>query len=463
LLSRYSDREDLWVRVLMTEFRGMPQGPDQSHFLNQQQPLILERAQQERSNVVLQWLYAHSLLRQNKVDSARIRLQEIVDRSPAFELAFRSLAEVELKSCRADSALDLGRWSVSLAQPADRPQAYAVLSKAYWLAKKLDTAKLILDFALNRYPSDTSLLAAKAQFLESNGDLEAARLTLEKWGTVHKEDVRPRLWLSNLGRNPLPQCLGKGSGRANPTANVQADWSQLGALIDTLIREDSTNTILYSLAARYALLAGQTDQAMVSIQAGLGFDSTDKRLLAMRRLAENSVQTAPSQGKTLSKSEMQNGSSGQVLFGEYLVPWGAGRADFFQVYDGSRFRTRDSSLFLTDETMGSLRQRLAIRFDSTGFYQMTGVIIDHTRNADPLGRVLRHKSQNAGAPIPSSDLKCGSQQWNVFSWESSEMTELVAQPVSRSWEVRLLRLWGKKRTGNETLCALLDRIEGSTR
>jgi hypothetical protein len=463
LMSRYPDREDVLLRILAQELSGMSQGPDQSRFLNMRHGWLMEQARLSNATHI-QWIAALSQIRQGQLDSAQLRLAEILEQSPAFEPAYRNLAELKIRACQADTALELARWSVSLSHSAMRPQAYALLSRAFWTHKQLDSAKLVVEFALNQYPADTSLLAAKSQLSEWQGDLESARLTLEKWGTLHPKDSRPRLLLGTLGRNPMPQCAGQGAGRVAPDANSQADWAQLGALIDTLIREDSTNAVLYALAARYAILAQEPGRATAAVQAGLSYDSTDKRLLALRLLAERAQVQNPGKesGTTLAKSDAST-PKGPVMFGEYLVPWGSGRADFFRSYDPSKFRTRDSLVFFADESFEGLRQRSAVLFDSTGLYMITGVLIDNTRNGDPLGRVLRHKSQNAGSPIPTENLKCGNQTWHVFSWETADQTEVVAQLTTRSWEVRHMRLWGKRRSGDEGLCSFLTRIEATTR
>ncbi|MGL1935274.1 MAG: tetratricopeptide repeat protein [Fibrobacterales bacterium] len=396
----------------------------------------------------------------NNNDQALKSFEKSIELSPIFAPSYYELALINLQGKKYSSSLEYLKYSITLDTESLEKQ-YSMLAHIYHNTADLDTCFRVVNYAIDQFPYNTSLLYLKGLLLEYDGDVDEARETYNKILKLDPQNSEAQKAITTLGQK-IPPIKSKPSVEGSSVNSI--------ALLDSLVNDRPKNGWLrYALGVAY-LNSGNSDKAEIE------FDKA--------RLYEASLQTLNSEGKTfevanakkkevvkpvikksskelaLEKqvkemiSQSENKvievkkkksvlSEGKVELGHFLVPWGATEKEFFKRYPISDFKKIKYGIYKETFYVDDILHEHVVRFNKKGFWGVHVYLTDTTKAyIDLLGSTIRANARISGSGTHLGEKKCpGFKSFESFTWnKTKDNYELITQFAGKSWQVRMMRM-----------------------
>ena len=376
---------------------------------------------------------AEQLLRKRgSADEAVSWARKVVAAASSDPTARSLLARAHLAAHAPDSAVRQAAWAVTLSPAAARGEAYALLAEAHHMAGRLDSARVVCDFALPLFPMEKRLLLLRARLWEYDDELDQARAIYSRLVGLYPTDPEVSQAFATLGRKKAPSL-----------ERLASCGSDMRSVFDELSRRYQNDAeisgLLFELRSRLGL-----DEFVASAGAEEPDASSSDDDLA----------------GAVERSMHEAYENGQDRFGHFRVRWGVSESEFLHQVDSTRFRRLAPGVWRTERRDGGHIHFITVHLKD-GYRKVQLLVADTTgRPGDLLGHALRALTRRSGNPRATGETACpGMEPFQGFVWENQDDFTLMAQFAKSASQVRLVRMSPDALPQPFSLCAVAAELK----
>lgn len=364
-------------------------------------------------------------------------------------------AELLHKNSNLRDAASECRAAISLSS-GDSQRAFELLAKVYHDDGILDSAALVVDYALTQFPLSSELMLLRGYLAEYNGKFDVAEKTYQRILAFRPDYEKARRAMATIGEKTAPGKNGHYAGSSRDRAQVACD------ILAPLVERYPENLPLREAMGTAYMKAHMFDMARREFNYILKNDpeypdikSRLNELEQVRRVAIEEYNN----GLTANLNRAVDSLRGSMMperkhdfstkLGHYLVRYGASSQEFFKKYSASNFK--QVKRFVWQETFyeSPYHHTYTVVFDSLNrFREVHVVVFDSASNSNHLGvapeiftRLLKQNSRISGISNNTGETDCGDGViMDAAVWETRDNFEILARIVGKPAEVRMVRL-----------------------
>lgn len=364
-------------------------------------------------------------------------------------------AELLHKNSNLRDAASECRAAISLSS-GDSQRAFELLAKVYHDDGILDSAALVVDYALTQFPLSSELMLLRGYLAEYNGKFDVAEKTYQRILAFRPDYEKARRAMATIGEKTAPGKNGHYAGSSRDRAQVACD------ILAPLVERYPENLPLREAMGTAYVKAHMFDMARREFNYILKNDpdypdikSRLNELEQVRRVAIEEYNN----GLTANLNRAVDSLRGSMMperkhdfstkLGHYLVRYGASSQEFFKKYSASNFK--QVKRFVWQETFyeSPYHHTYTVVFDSLNrFREVHVVVFDSASNSNHLGvapeiftRLLKQNSRISGISNNTGETDCGDGViMDAAVWETRDNFEILARIVGKPAEVRMVRL-----------------------
>ena len=364
-------------------------------------------------------------------------------------------AELLLKNSNMKDAANECRAAISLSS-GDSQRAFELLAKVYHDDGILDSAALVVDYALTQFPLSSELMLLRGYLAEYNGKFDVAEKTYQRILAFRPDFEKARRAMATIGEKTAPGKNGHYAGSSRDRAQVACDI--LAPLVERYpenlpLREALgtayTKAHMFDMARREFNYILKNDPDYPDIKSRLN-ELEQVRKAAIEEynngLTANLNRAVDSLRESMMPEQKHDFST---KLGHYLVRYGASSQEFFKKYSASNFK--QVKRFVWQETFyeNPYHHTYTVVFDSLNrFKEVHVVVFDSASNSNHLGvapeiftRLLKQNSRISGISNNTGETDCGDGVvMDAAVWETRDNFEILARIVGKPAEVRMVRL-----------------------
>lgn len=411
--------------------------------------------------LVVRSLYAE---RTGKNLEAIEQAREAREVSPAFAEARLRLGQLLLAAGQPNQADNEARTGISLSRGSD-PRQYALLAQALHQKGELDSCSQVIEYALSKYPSQSTLLLLQGYLLEYAGNFEQAEQYYQRILALRPSDRAALEAMGSLGeKSPPGEQAGKGQ-RLSPRDRAQVAID----ILEPLVSNYPENLPLREALGQAYLKARLFDMARAQFSEIQDLDPEypdiqlrlqEASAVSLNLVAEEEL-TVNLKRSMDSLRQKETEHSPETLLGHYLVRYGAPPKEFFARYPESRFTRLDSMVYQERFIIAPYLHQYTVYFDRKGYYGVHVLVRDtswHSGSSDLLGRILKQNSGISGIGAPTGQSVCDGVAFDGATWESRDNFEILARFEKKPAEVRMMRLDPSHLSSETKLCSYMPYL-----
>ena len=392
---------------------------------------------------------------------------KLVAESPAFAEARLRYADLLLKSGNAEKALNEAKAAISISDGTDA-RAYVSLAFALHKMNNLEECSELVNYAMQRFPSQTDLLLLHGYLSEYDRDFDTAQRDYKKILALRPNDAKAIEAIATLGEKTPGGMV-----------SLKEQVKEAAAIILPLVKEYPENLPLREALGRIYLKARLLREAREQFSEiyAQDFEYPNIRMLLeesseeqQRKFTQPKISQQNSQGlaDSLAKTfvamrESQNFDYDEL--GRYFVHYGASFKEFFSKYSVTRFKKyKDGRTFTERYSLNSFEYANTIYFDSKKtLYAMLSEIsyLDGKNPKDLYGHFLRKEIGILGEEGSVAEAaQCRDDNWSSVIWVSRDNFEIIMQAEKNPNKVYILRLNAKRFPDTGNICSYANMATG---
>ena len=364
-------------------------------------------------------------------------------------------AELLLKNSNMKDAANECRAAISLSS-GDSQRAFELLAKVYHDDGILDSAALVVDYALTQFPLSSELMLLRGYLAEYNGKFDVAEKTYQRILAFRPDFEKARRAMATIGEKTAPGKNGHYAGSSRDRAQVACD------ILAPLVERYPENLPLREAMGTAYMKAHMFDMARREFNYILKNDpdypDIKSRLNELEQVRKAAIEEY-NNGLTANLNRAVDSLRESMMperkhdfstkLGHYLVRYGASSQEFFKKYSASNFK--QVKRFVWQETFyeNPYHHTYTVVFDSLNrFKEVHVVVFDSASNSNHLGvapeiftRLLKQNSRISGISNNTGETDCGDGVViDAAVWETRDNFEILARIVGKPAEVRMVRL-----------------------
>jgi tetratricopeptide (TPR) repeat protein len=376
-------------------------------------------------------------------------------RAPAIYEIRLWYAELLHKNSNLRDAANECRAAISLSS-GDSQRAFELLAKVYHDDGNLDSAALVVDYALTQFPLSSELMLLRGYLAEYNGKFDVAEKTYQRILAFRPDYEKARRAMATIGEKTAPGKNGMYAGSSRDRAQVACDI--LAPLVERYpenlpLREAMgiayTKAHMFDMARREFNYILKNDPDYPDIKSRLN-ELEQVRRAAIEEYNNGLTANLNRAVDSLRESMMpERKHDFSTKLGHYLVRYGASSQEFFKKYSASNFK--QVKRFVWQETFfeSPYHHTYTVVFDSLNrFREVHVVVFDSASSSNHLGvapeiftRLLKQNSRISGISNNTGETDCGNGViMDAAVWETRDNFEILARIVGKPAEVRMVRL-----------------------
>jgi tetratricopeptide (TPR) repeat protein len=364
-------------------------------------------------------------------------------------------AELLLKNSNIKDAANECRAAISLSS-GDSQRAFELLAKVFHDDGVLDSAALVVDYALTQFPLSSELMLLRGYLAEYNGKFDVAEKTYQRILAFRPDYEKARRAMATIGEKTAPGKNGLYAGSSRDRAQVACD------ILAPLVERYPENLPLREAMGTAYMKAHMFDMARREFNYILKNDpdypdikSRLNELEQVRRVAIEEYNNGLTANLNRAVDSLRESMMPErkhdfsTKLGHYLVRYGASSQEFFRKYSASNFK--QVKRFVWQETFyeNPYHHTYTVVFDSLNrFKEVHVVVFDSASNSNHLGvapeiftRLLKQNSRISGISNNTGETDCGDGTiMDAAVWETRDNFEILARIVGKPAEVRMVRL-----------------------
>ena len=364
-------------------------------------------------------------------------------------------AELLHKNSNLRDAANECRAAISLSS-GDSQRAFELLAKVYHDDGILDSAALVVDYALTQFPLSSELMLLRGYLAEYNGKFDVAEKTYQRILAFRPDYEKARRAMATIGEKTAPGKNGHYAGSSRDRAQVACD------ILAPLVERYPENLPLREAMGTAYMKAHMFDMARREFNYILKNDpdypdikSRLNELEQVRRVAIEEYNNGLTANLNRAVDSLRGSMTPErkhdfsTKLGHYLVRYGASSQEFFKKYSASNFK--QVKRFVWQETFyeSPYHHTYTVVFDSLNrFREVHVVVFDSASNSNHLGvapeiftRLLKQNSRISGISNNTGETDCGDGViMDAAVWETRDNFEILARIVGKPAEVRMVRL-----------------------
>lgn len=363
-------------------------------------------------------------------------------------------AELLHKSSNMREATNECRAAISLSS-GDSQRAFELLAKIYHDAGVLDSASIVVDYALTQFPLSSELMLLRGYLAEYNGKFDVAEKTYQRIIAFHPDYEKARRAMATIGEKSAP---GKDSyaGSARDRAQVACDI--LSPLVERYpenlpLREALGIAYLknhmFDRARREFNYIAKNDPEYPDIKTRLSEVEQARRVVIEEYnngLTANLTRAVDSLRETMAPEQKHDFST---KLGHYLVRYGAPSQEFFKKYSMANFKQVRRFVWQESFYESPYMHTYTVVFDSLNRFREVHVsVFDSSSTSNHLGvapeiftRLVKQNTRISGIGNNTGETVCRDDLvMDAVVWETRDNFEILARIVGKPAEVRMVRL-----------------------
>jgi len=363
-------------------------------------------------------------------------------------------AELLHKNSNMKEATNECRAAISLSS-GDSQRAFELLAKIYHDAGVLDSASMVVDYALTQFPLSSELLLLKGYLAEYNGKFDVAEKTYQRIIAFHPDYEKARRAMATIGEKSAP---GKESyaGSARDRAQVACDI--LSPLVERYpenlpLREALGIAYLknhmFDRARREFNYIAKNDPEYPDIKVRLSEVEQARRVVIEEfnnGLTANLTRAVDSLRESMAPEQKHDFST---KLGHYLVRYGAPSQEFFKKYSMTNFKQVRRFVWQESFYESPYMHTYTVVFDSLNRFREVHVsVFDSSSTSNHLGvapeiftRLVKQNTRISGIGNNTGETVCRDDLvMDAVVWETRDNFEILARIVGKPAEVRMVRL-----------------------
>jgi tetratricopeptide (TPR) repeat protein len=377
------------------------------------------------------------------------------NRSPSIYEIRLWYAELLLKNSNTkDAALEC-RTAISLSS-GDSQRAFELLAKVYHDAGDLDSAALVVDYALTQFPLSSELLLLRGYLAEYKGKFDAAEKTYQRIIAFRPDYEKARRAIATIGEKIPPGKGGVVGSSSRERAQVACD-----ILVPLVERYPENLPLREALGLAYLknhmfdlsrrefnyILKNDPDYPDIKMRIS---EVEQSRRVAIEEynngLTANLNRAVDSLRESMAPSLKHDFST---KLGHYLVRYGASSQEFFKKYSLSNFKQVKRFVWQESFYEPPYQHTYTVVFDSLNrFREVHVAVFDSASNSNHLGvapeifsRLSKQNSRISGIGNNTGETICDDGVvMDAVVWETRDNFEILARIVGKPAEVRMVRL-----------------------
>ncbi|MBR3074056.1 tetratricopeptide repeat protein [Fibrobacter sp.] len=375
-------------------------------------------------------------------------------RSPSIYEIRLWYAELLHKNSNMREATNECRAAISLSS-GDSQRAFELLAKIYHDAGVLDSASIVVDYALTQFPLSSELLLLRGYLAEYNGKFDVAEKTYQRIIAFHPDYEKARRAMATIGEKSAP---GKESyaGSARDRAQVACDI--LSPLVERYpenlpLREALGIAYLknhmFDRARREFNYIVKNDPEYPDIKTRLNEVEQARQVVIEEfnnGLTANLTRAVDSLRESMAPEQKHDFST---KLGHYLVRYGASSQEFFKKYSITNFKQVRRFVWQESFYESPYMHTYTVVFDSLNRFREVHVsVYDSSSTSNHLGvapeiftRLMKQNSRISGIGNSTGETVCRDDLvMDAVVWETRDNFEILARIVGKPAEVRMVRL-----------------------
>ena len=364
-------------------------------------------------------------------------------------------AELLHKNSNLRDAASECRAAISLSA-GDSQRAFELLAKVYHDDGILDSATLVVDYALTQFPLSSELMLLRGYLAEYNGKFDVAEKTYQRILAFRPDYEKARRAIATIGEKTAPGKNGHYAGSSRDRAQVACDI--LAPLVERYpenlpLREAMgiayTKAHMFDMARREFNYILKNDPDYPDIKSRLN-ELEQVRKAAIEEYNNGLTANLNRAVDSLRESMMpERKHDFSTKLGHYLVRYGASSQEFFKKYSASNFKQVKRFVWQESFYENPYHHTYTVVFDSLNrFKEVHVVVFDSASNSNHLGvapeiftRLLKQNSRISGISNNTGETDCGDGVvMDAAVWETRDNFEILARIVGKPAEVRMVRL-----------------------
>ena len=375
-------------------------------------------------------------------------------RSPTIYEIRLWYAELLHKNSNMKEATNECRAAISLSS-GDSQRAFELLAKIYHDAGVLDSASIVVDYALTQFPLSSELLLLRGYLAEYNGKFDVAEKTYQRIIAFHPDYEKARRAMATIGEKSAP---GKENyaGSARDRAQVACDI--LSPLVERYpenlpLREALGIAYLknhmFDRARREFNYIVKNDPEYPDIKVRLSEVEQARRVVIEEfnnGLTANLTRAVDSLRESMAPEQKHDFST---KLGHYLVRYGAPSQEFFKKYSITNFKQVKRFVWQESFYESPYMHTYTVVFDSLNRFREVHVsVFDSSSTSNHLGvapeiftRLVKQNTRISGIGNNTGETVCRDDLvMDAVVWETRDNFEILARIVGKPAEVRMVRL-----------------------
>lgn len=364
-------------------------------------------------------------------------------------------AELLLKNSNMKDAANECRAAISLSS-GDSQRAFELLAKVYHDDGILDSAALVVDYALTQFPLSSELMLLRGYLAEYNGKFDVAEKTYQRILAFRPDFEKARRAMATIGEKTAPGKNGHYAGSSRDRAQVACD------ILAPLVERYPENLPLREALGTAYIKAHMFDMARREFNYILKNDpeypDIKSRLNELEQVRKAAIEEY-NNGLTANLNRAVDSLRGTMMpekkhdfstkLGHYLVRYGASSQEFFRKYSMANFKQVKRFVWQESFYENPYQHTYTVVFDSLNrFKEVHVVVFDSASNSNHLGvapeiftRLLKQNSRISGISNNTGETDCGDGViMDAAVWETRDNFEILARIVGKPAEVRMVRL-----------------------
>ena len=376
-------------------------------------------------------------------------------RAPAIYEIRLWYAELLHKNANLKDASNECRAAISLSS-GDSQRAFELLAKVYHDDGVLDSAALVVDYALTQFPLSSELMLLRGYLAEYNGKFDVAEKTYQRILAFRPDYEKARRAMATIGEKTAPGKNGHYAGSSRDRAQVACD------ILAPLVERYPENLplhealgIAYSKAHMFDMARREFNYILKNDPEYPDIKSRLNELEQVRKAAIEEYNNGLTANLNRAVDSLRESMMPErkhdfsTKLGHYLVRYGASSQEFFKKYSASNFKQVKRFVWQESFYENPYHHTYTVVFDSLNrFKEVHVVVFDSASTSNHLGvapevftRLLKQNSRISGISNNTGETDCGDGVvMDAAVWETRDNFEILARIVGKPAEVRMVRL-----------------------
>jgi len=446
--------------------------------------IIENLALQMPGSVWVQLLLTFSREHDGNINQALNMAANLAAASPAFSEARLRYADLLLKTGLLERAVKEAKAAISISAGSE-VRAYVLLASAWHKMGNLDECSELVNYALQRFPSQTDLLLLHGYLSEYSRNFDKAQDNYKKILALKPGDANAQYAMATLGEKTPPIAGATVSAAGGISLKDQA--REAAKIIIPLIEEYPENLPLREALGKIYLKARLMKEARTQFSEihAQDFDYPNIKklleeaseeqpriILSPAVSSQNNKNLADSLAKTFAvlreNKNFKNNDYDEL--GRYFVHYGATFKDFFSKYSITRYKKLDEKTFIEKYAMGQFIYENTVFFDKKKNFYATRIIISDTAKINSPNYIpdlfrpfLKKLSGILGESLVSETTECNGEIWESVTWLSIDNFEILMYNPKIPRRIYIIRMHAKRFPNIGSPCNYVNMAMGKSR